>query len=882
MTSTLYFYKLPINLLDKNFVLESIETYLATLTPVTKTNFQYQRFDLEKTIKVNLSQDYQLNINAITKYNYLKVTTQDSSSPAKTATYYYFIKKARQVSESTIEFSVEMDTLNTFNFSSTASNKTYTLSNKSLIQREHKDRLVKLPTQYVIRKRNSIESYISYELELNGTATNLSQDEMATFIFNTDGIKTFMSGNSLTSLSISLQVSDGAYIQHNETIYNNVDHIIFSVDGLLDVMELRDSDDNIIAVIPIGNIVEHLYLIMPVGSTITGSFITPGALDWDIFCQNAFYNNGVDIQEHKYKRVIDYYQEGLSTLLFKKNEVKLLDEDGENHWYVLYTSSNAVTDNNYTNYINPVKIRFYNDTGYSISAVSSREVTLYCTSPLIPKWNNTSEKIVFSVSTRPVSTGLQYIKVNGVTYDFYDYSSIIIKRKNNNDILFEWLGVHIWGGTDYTYPQHNFDSVIFYGINRVVVYGDDDVFWNYESHIDINSGPSSYTGTADKWEDLDLTDSRFIKAFAFPYAPCSFMVGEDTFNVLPEAFSFSADDYIQLDNVQKYEFKYQKRFEVASPLANLNVFDLDIGSGKARNIQCESKLFHSDYFIPKLVYDSFAFPFNLENVNVDEVNSSYLSLDNEFYLTYAVSRNVQSKFLFIFDEYALKKSYQDYDNILCIERNNEKALYNNSYINYIKSGGYSYDQKKASSQNAVNGVSTALTIAGAGASLIGGLGSANPVLLGAGVGLAITGITSVMRSVHTAQEQDRAIAQKINQNVMQGTSVQGSEDIDILTAFSGNKAKLVYYELSDIMKNAMWDLFHYCGYATHEQKVPSVDTRLYFNFVQGEIILKDYTFNDDIALRIIQKWKEGVTFMHLVNSTYDFNQEYENFETSLL
>ena len=84
------------------------------------------------------------------------------------------------------------------------------------------------------------------------------------------------------------------------------------------------------------------------------------------------------------------------------------------------------------------------------------------------------------------------------------------------------------------------------------------------------------------------------------------------------------------------------------------------------------------------------------------------------------------------------------------------------------------------------------------------------------------------------------------------------------------------------MKNAMWDLFHYCGYATHEQKVPAIDTRLYFNFVQAEIVLKDFTFNEEIAKRIIEKWNQGVTFMHWVSGAYDFNQEYENFETSLL
>ena len=151
-----------------------------------------------------------------------------------------------------------------------------------------------------------------------------------------------------------------------------------------------------------------------------------------------------------------------------------------------------------------------------------------------------------------------------------------------------------------------------------------------------------------------------------------------------------------------------------------------------------------------------------------------------------------------------------------------------------------------------------------------------------GIGLAIGATTGIIRSVHTAQEQDRGIAQKIMQSQMQGTSVQGSEDIDILTAFSGNKAKVVYYELSDIMKNAMYDLFYYCGYATHEQKKPVISGRLYFNFIQAEIIFESYNFNEEIADDIQNKWNEGITFFHAVSGAYDIQQQYENFETSLM
>ena len=237
--------------------------------------------------------------------------------------------------------------------------------------------------------------------------------------------------------------------------------------------------------------------------------------------------------------------------------------------------------------------------------------------------------------------------------------------------------------------------------------------------------------------------------------------------------------------------------------------------------------------------------------------------------------------MFQFDSYITKRAVQNYDNVLCIERNNEKALFNHAYINYIRSGGYSYDQKKASSQNAVNGVTTALSIVGSIASFASS-SATGPAGIAAGVGLAISAAAGIIRSVHTAQEQDRSIAQKINQQLIEGTSVQGSEDIDILTAFSGNKAKIVEYKLSDIMQTAMWDLFHYCGYATHEQKIPNVSTRLYFNFIQAEIVFESYNFNEEIADDIQNKWNEGVTFFHAVSGAYDINQEYENFETSLM
>lgn len=235
--------------------------------------------------------------------------------------------------------------------------------------------------------------------------------------------------------------------------------------------------------------------------------------------------------------------------------------------------------------------------------------------------------------------------------------------------------------------------------------------------------------------------------------------------------------------------------------------------------------------------------------------------------------------MFKFEQYICSRERQDYYNILVIDRNNERALYTSAYINYIRSGGYSYDTKKANSQNALNGLLTAFSVAASIASfastpLTGAAGIAT------GIGFASSTTAAVSRAIHTAQEQDRSIHQKINQMQLQSMSVSSEEDIDLFTMVSGNKAKLVLYEPSAIMKNALWDLFYYCGYATHEQKIPDVTTRCNFNFVQGEVIIQDYNFSDDFADEIKLRWKEGITFFHVMpNNFYDIKFEYENFES---
>ena len=852
----------------KNFVVDDLAAYLSTKTSETITGFQYQRFEINKTIKLDKSQSYLLKGQSLNRYDYLKISIGELN-------YYYFILRASWKAEETIELDIKMDTLNTFGFSDVASDSTYTLSNKTLVTREHKDRFgdsLIYNDSPLMKKQMPIPPYTEYYVDdpianknyaptISEIISNRELEEAVSFSLGlgTGANETKYIAKIYNSSGTLAHVIEG---HNNITINPYDDEVDFQFTHLDDTQEAFE-------------IFPNMYLIITFTKLSRNSTAIEHIRDMFDYC---YMRGNASLYRD---RIIDYYQEGLNTILFKKSEKTLLDEDDGNQWYVMFASDNAIaSDVSVSNlkYVNPVQVRFYCDKGYSISNSSSHEVILYAYSPLIPKWSNEEEFISYRQPTAS-PLGEKYFKIGGVTYDFNEYDTIVAIRKNNNDVVFSEVRI-ARRGEEFLPYLYNVPSIIFYGINTLRV--DGGITFN-NTEINIGSGEGAYSGTCNPWNAIDLTDPRLIKCIAFPYAPCEFLVGVTSFRAVPDGVVFNTDNVLELNIQQSELFNYTKSFEGVSPQQNvlMDVEDMVIGSKIAKNIKYESKLFHSDYYQAKFVYDSFSFLFQLENIDIDKYIENSTNFKN-LEVNYVCSRNVQSKFMFGFPQYTLKMSIQDYDNVLTIERNNEKALFNNAYINYIRSGGYAYDQKKANSQNAVNGITSALSIVGATASTIGGAVSGNGILAVAGVTLAVSSIAQVIRSVHTAQEQDRAISQKLLQSYMQGSSVQGSEDIDILTAFSGNKAKLCYYELSDRMKQAMWDLFYYCGYATHEQKIPNVTTRLYFNFVQADIVFDEFTFNEDIADDIRNKWKEGVTFFHKVDNEWDIEQEYENFEVSLI
>ena len=135
MISTVKIYKDSKILDGKNFIVDDIESYLSTLTgTITITGFQYIKHAFNIFIKIDKSQTY-LNFDSDDDFNYISIRNMqdDGSYPEKLV--YYFVEKMVWTSESTIRFDLVMDTLNTFR-----AGTDFELSDKTIIQREHRDR----------------------------------------------------------------------------------------------------------------------------------------------------------------------------------------------------------------------------------------------------------------------------------------------------------------------------------------------------------------------------------------------------------------------------------------------------------------------------------------------------------------------------------------------------------------------------------------------------------------------------------------------------------------------------------------------------------------------------------------------------------------------
>lgn len=422
-------------------------------------------------------------------------------------------------------------------------------------------------------------------------------------------------------------------------------------------------------------------------------------------------------------------------------------------------------------------------------------------------------------------------------------------------------------------------------------------------------------------DEIDRTDLKLNKIMRLPYCPVDY-----TYNDGIYSFDTEKIKYNNTENLLQIKDLNMKFSHKVTPNPVVNPFPIlwkNPSPINTRDDNYENKLYSSEFYQPRFIYDSFVYTFALEDI------SQIIKYDNLVF-NYVHTSTINSKSLIDFYNFRYKRAVVDYPGYLLINRNDDEVIYNSPYINYIKNG-INYDKRDAKF-NFWTGIASNLL--GVGGGLWNQLGSRisskkyassygdlrylqdyeipkqeaiNQSNLASGSALYKTGLNKAgylyaeyakakaLTSAYEGQSADRygkafgissiagaisgiasnilsrinaemTIEQNKEQSKNQAVSVYGADDIDLLKVYSKNKAKLSIYKTSDTMKYILGNLFYYTGYNSEgRQYKPDIDSRYWFNFLQCDLEIPYGTLtgvpNEYLDdLRI--RYNKGVTIFH--------------------
>ena len=368
---------------------------------------------------------------------------------------------------------------------------------------------------------------------------------------------------------------------------------------------------------------------------------------------------------------------------------------------------------------------------------------------------------------------------------------------------------------------------------------------------------------------VDRTDSRIVKIIKMPYAPFTVEFVNGKLRI-PAGWTYSGG-YLLLNDLNTEFLNIIESNDDLSNYVSLTVVPSDIGKNKANDIKYESKLYNSNFFSLKYIYDNFEKEFLLERYTA---RTAFPGVRIDFKQSNNISSNSIFKFI------PMNGTYKEptlYGQFLNVNRQNEVALYNSDYLTYIRNG-YNYD-KKAKAQQLVSGAAgIGLGVASFVASAI--IPGAGIVGAAAAISFASSTINSVVSTINTSITNEQAIQQKLENAKKSAASVSNTEDLNLLSYYNGNRLIKYTEDINDNVKQSLYNLFRLTGYACNDYAVPAVNSRLYYNFLQCKADFEDtdWTYGKAFLDDIKAKYEIGVTYFHKVDGSYDWPQEKENFE----
>lgn len=847
-------------------------TYLESKVVASINNFQILKPLIDLTIKINRNQLAILPFaDAYSTIDYVEVLYYKTEGGVTTdySRFYYFVVAKRWTAEETIALELRMDTLNTFKW-----NTAYKPTLQTIVEREHKDRFLNLDNPIRTQFYHSPRPRPFYTISV----TFDSNDE-ASFTY----------------------VSD---IYCSE--YDEFDEESFDLEMLVRVAGVT-LDELSYTLVP-SFVGEDKQLYIQVNITAEGH---SGETHVVRLSRLRLYTLQYTI------RNIDIYPEGINPVLYKKNNIELLDSI-DTSWNLCYLSGDSSLEPP-----EPVKCELVPDDSF-VSKVSTNDFLI--TSPLLTSGKTYALYQNFVDDSRitqklPSASGNDFafsIEIDNAVYSInttYIYHEAIGNQNAFYEVIYslvtftqnganldceiqKWRCLYDPSDPSYYYGEFISNQIIS-ATGSIKILSDISSVKSLEAdYISVTttdysaSSTKTFTNTGfanitmKSINEYDKTNSKLYKIIKLPYAPNTYQYEEGTTPIVTFTENWSIDGAQRLLYLNDLNAKFINKIDthIENPIYKVLAFQPSNITSSKRNDDNESKLFHSDFYQSKFVYDSFTFVFQLEKMD----SELYITLNSStFKFNFISTTTINSKFLFEFPNYVLKYSTEDYDNILPVARNNEVTIYNNEYLNYLRTA-YHYDlkakERTISTANLGLGLGMISSVSSAGVGLLGGGSPYSKFSAVTNAGTSI--VSSIVNTINTIASAEEQFASKQESLKAQSFSVSGSDDVDLMDYYSNNRARLMIYTPSERMKKALADLFYYCGYATNEQKIPNVRTRHFFNFLKCKLVLENVCYNEDVTNDLIAKFEEGVTFIHnlyVYISTPDLLKtfERENYETDI-
>lgn len=801
---------------SKLLVVEDIASYLFGKSALTLNNMQYQKNKLEMGLNIDLGQSYS-QPKATTSFKYVSIQNEGE------LIHYYFVKEAEWRSKSCVRFELVMDVLNTFE-----ENKDYNFKANTRIIREHKDRFTKLPL-YITLAIDSVSSSAG-SLAVNDTIS-LSAEVQGDWVL----IIPSASIVSISAESLKLKVETYNLVE----IKTKIDYSI----QYNDLFQISKDPSNY----------KELYF------------------------SNADYSD-------TYVRKIDFVSEGINPILIRNIDENLIEESGVlgQNWYLLYRNQNDPSDS----LVNPVDC-------YLIPEETTKTNSAYIQGGrLVPSFIESGKYYYFRVSSGQATLSNGQV----ITYTGSGRYCIVVSKDDNNRLSVVGIYDDQYGDTP-PYTTYYFTDIEFIDFTSLPVkyivqnsfkstYGSPS-YYDFIGTFNLDFNNSGSYNDIDGVSEVDRTDAKNIKLIKLPYCPYDFNVSGDT--ILTDG---NADwDYAQITQIgggvlhalklKNQNTTLENNINTSfNPFSNLRKTIETISltaSRKPISDELESKLFHSDFYSPTYVYDSFALQVNLEKCDSDY----YLSNFNNN-IKFTMTSTINSKFLFTFTDYKCNKNESNFYNVIPVARNNEEVLYNVPYINYIRTG-FNYDIKNKNMQNAGNVIGLGLSL---GSMAVSFALPSVPLKIAGIVAGVVSMAMSVKNTITSAISNENSIRAKQEQYKNQATSVMGSDDVDLMSEYCGNRLRYYVYKPTEVMINLLNDLFFYAGYSSNRMGLPSHNTRVNFDYLECEASLECISsIPQDCLEELINCFKTGITYLHKTNRAskkWDFAQEFENWEKSLM